>query len=486
MKHTIRQYEMDALMRCDLTSFIGRVFMELHPGCPLMMNWHIALIASKLMAVARGEITRLIINIPPRNLKSICASIAFPAWLLGNHPEKRIICASYAQELALKMAADTRTVMSTAWYQRAFPEMQFSSRTAVHDFVTTLNGSRLAVSTGGGITGRGADILIIDDPLKPDEAPSAKLRTAANNWLGQTARSRLNDKKNGAIVIIMQRLHMDDMVGHVLGTDEPWEVLNLPAIAETDEIHTWFDFLGNRHEHRRLAGEALHPEREPVETLLGLRDTMTEYAFYAQYQQQPVPMGGFLIKADWLHHYRPDDLPIKFDWVIQSWDTASKPTDGADYSVGVTLGMYKQQIFVLDVIRVRADFPTLKNIIIQEKQRHNPHKILIEEAASGTGLIQELKTAGVYQVEGIRPDKDKQSRLIGVTSMLESGNVKLPEAAAWLAEFLRELLSFPSAKHDDQVDALTQGLIYMRERLEEPGIIAFYRMEWERMNGGHG
>lgn len=485
MKHTIRQYEMDALMRCDLTSFIGRVFMELHPGCPLMMNWHIALIASKLMAVARGEITRLIINIPPRNLKSICASIAFPAWLLGNHPEKRIICASYAQELALKMASDTKAVMSTGWYQRAFPDMQFSSRTAVHDFVTTQNGGRLAVSTGGGITGRGADILIIDDPLKPDEAPSEKLRTAANNWLGQTARSRLNDKKNGAIVIIMQRLHMDDMVGHVLGTDEPWDVLNLPAIAETDEIHTWFDFLGNRHEHQRTAGEALHPEREPVETLLGLRDTMTEYAFYAQYQQQPVPMGGFLIKADWLHHYRPDDLPIKFDWVIQSWDTASKPTDGADYSVGVTLGMYRQQIFVLDVIRVRADFPTLKAIIIREKQRHNPHKILIEEAASGTGLIQELKAAGVYQVEGIRPDKDKQFRLLGVTSMLESGRVKLPEAAAWLAEFLRELLSFPSAKHDDQVDAMTQGL-YMRERLEEPGIIAFYRMEVERMNNRQG
>lgn len=482
MKLLIRYYEMDSLLRQDLTSFIGRAFMELHPGSPLAMNWHIPLIADRLMAVARGDVKRLIINIPPRNLKSICASVAFPAWLLGNHPEKRVICASYAQELALKLAADCKAVMSADWYQRAFPGMQFSSRTAVHDFVTTMNGGRLAVSTGGGITGRGADILIIDDPLKPDEAPSEKLRTAANSWLNQTARSRLNDKQNGAIVIIMQRLHMDDMVGHVLSTGEHWDLLSLPAIAETDEVHTWTDALGDVYEVSRKAGEALHPERESVETLLGLRGTMTEYAFFAQYQQQPVPEGGFLIKAHWLHYYPLGDLPTKFDWIVQSWDTASKPTDTADYSVGITFGMCRQQIYILDVKRVKADFPTLKGIIMQEYQRYKPHKLLIEDAGSGIGLIQELKNSGVYVVEGVRPDKDKQSRLLGVTPMLESGKVKLPEQAIWLPEFRRELLSFPSAKHDDQVDALTQGLAYMRERLEEPGIFTFYREEVAKLN----
>lgn len=475
MKPSVRFYEVDSLLRLDLASFIGRAFMELHPGATLAMNWHIPLIADRLMAVARGDIKRLIINIPPRNLKSICASVAFPAWLLGNHPEKRIICASYAQELALKLASDSKAVMSADWYERAFPEMKFSSRTAVHDFVTTMNGGRLAVSTGGGITGRGADILIIDDPLKPDEAPSEKLRTAANSWLDQTARSRLNDKKNGAIVIIMQRLHMDDMVGHVLVTDENWEVLSLPAIAETNETHAWNDAFGGTYEASRIAGEALHPERESVETLMALRNTMTEYAYFAQYQQQPVPEGGFLIKEHWLHYYQKTDLPTKFDWIVQSWDTASKPTDTADYSVGITFGMYRQQIYVLDVVRVKEDFPTLKQTIVREKHRYTPHQILIEEAASGIGLIQELKNAGIYQVIGIKPDKDKQSRLLGVTPMLESGKVKLPEQTIWLAEFRRELLSFPSAKHDDQVDALTQGLSHMRERLEEPGIIGYYR-----------
>lgn len=162
----LSQAEYQACLRRDLMTFIERTFLELHPATPWQGNWHIELIASKLMDVVGGKTKRLVINIPPRSLKSLCASIAFPAWLLGNYPGKQIICASYGQDLANNLAAACRTVMLRPWYQKTFQQMQFSSRTALHDFGTTMNGGRLAVSTGGGITGRGADILIIDDPLK--------------------------------------------------------------------------------------------------------------------------------------------------------------------------------------------------------------------------------------------------------------------------------------------------------------------------------
>jgi hypothetical protein len=224
---------MAALLRLDLSSFICRTFQELNPQNEYLPNWHVDLIASKLTQVARGEITRLIINLPPRSLKSICASVAFPAWVLGRRPSTKIICASYASELAIKLATDCRQVMLSPWYEAAFPKTRLSARTAVHDFTTTARGGRMAVSTGGGITGRGGDLLIIDDPLKPDEALSEVTRKNVKEWFDGTAYTRLDSKRHGAIVIIMQRLHLEDLAGYV-EEKGGWEVINLPAIAEED------------------------------------------------------------------------------------------------------------------------------------------------------------------------------------------------------------------------------------------------------------
>ena len=191
----LTEEEYVALLRHDLSTFIQRCFYYLNASTPYLHNWHIDLIASKLIDVYHGKIRRLIINIPPRNLKSICASVAFPAWLLGHDPAKKIICASYAQDLAEKMARDCRLIMQSDWYQYIFPETHLSSlKSAAYDFETTALGGRMAVSTGGGITGRGGDILIIDDPIKPDEAFSEVARVNGNQWFDGTAYSRLNDK----------------------------------------------------------------------------------------------------------------------------------------------------------------------------------------------------------------------------------------------------------------------------------------------------
>ena len=243
--------EEDAQLRLDFAAFAQRCFRELNPLTPLAMNWHIEVMAAKLTAVYQGKIRRLIINVPPRYLKSLLGSVAFPAWCLGHDPSLQMLCVSYAQDLADKLARDCRRIMMSEWYQRLFPTRLSPTRQAVPEFETTALGCRLATSTGGVLTGRGADIITIDDPLKPEEALSKALRQACNEWFVHTLYSRLNDKRTGALLLIMQRLHEDDLVGHVLGL-EPWEVLSFPAIAEKDEEHRIETIWGPRRFRRRI------------------------------------------------------------------------------------------------------------------------------------------------------------------------------------------------------------------------------------------
>jgi hypothetical protein len=291
-----------AVLRSDLGLFAERCFLELNPQAVFLPNWHIEVIAAKLAAVHAGKIQRLIINLPPRHLKSLLASIAFPAWRLGHDPSAQILCVSYAQDLADKLARDCRSIMMSPWFRRIFPTRLAPHRHAVQEFITTRQGYRLATSTGGVLTGRGADFILVDDPLKPEEALSKARRDATNDWYANTLYSRLNDKRRGAIVIIMQRLHEDDLVGHVLG-QEPWEVVCFPAIAEADEVHEIETVWGPQRFIRRQ-GEALHPARESLATLAHIRRTIGEYNFAGQYQQSPAPLGGGLVKAEWFKRYR--------------------------------------------------------------------------------------------------------------------------------------------------------------------------------------
>jgi predicted phage terminase large subunit-like protein len=476
---TLKPHEMAALLRQDLSSFICRAFQELSPQTEYLHNWHIDLIASKLKDVADGKITRLIINIPPRNLKSICASVAFPAWLLGHYPHHKIICASYASDLAIKLATDCRQVMQAPWYQEVFPNTKLAaSRVSASDFNTTKNGGRMAVSTGGGITGRGADILIIDDPLKPDDAPSDVIRNNVNTWFDGTAYTRLNSKKDGAIIIIMQRLHLDDLVGYAIEKGG-WEVINLPAIAEEYTEHTYETIYGTRTVIRH-PGSPLHGARESLETLAMIKANMSEYQFYSQYQQSPVPMGGGMIKNEWLQRYESHELPESFEMIVQSWDTASKVNNFSDFSVGITLGIKNKKIYVIDIKRARMDFPTLRRAALAAYHQYKPNTILIEDASSGTQLVQDLKEQDIYCVKPVRPEGDKKSRLFAQASIFDSGKVYLPTDAHWVDDFIHELTAFPSAKFDDQVDAMSQALTYIREYLDEPSFLTYMRQQAEK------
>ncbi len=465
MKITLSDYP--ALLRRDLYAFTERCFYELNPTATFLPNWHIEVVASALEACRRGEITRLIINQPPRSLKSHCASVAFVAFLLGHDPTARIICASYGQELANKHALDCRTILASAWYQALFPHTRLSSeRQAVQEFMTTQQGFRLSTSVGGVLTGRGADFIFLDDPLKPDEALSDSQRKAVNDWFDHTLYSRLNDKRTGRIILIMQRLHEDDLVGHVLGV-ERWEVIRFPAIAEQDETHVIETPYGTRRFQRR-AGEALHPEREPLEILNHLREAQGEYNFAGQYQQAPAPLGGGLVKAEWFKTYTAADVPEKFEMIFQSWDTANKPTELSDYSVCTTWGVKEKHVYLLQVFRKRLGYPELKRAVREQAEAFSPKTILIEDKASGTQLIQELVSEGMHAIMKYERTMDKTMRMHSVTSTIENGFAHLPDKAAWLAEYLHELASFPKGKYDDQADSTSQGLDWFKQQCMTP------------------
>jgi predicted phage terminase large subunit-like protein len=421
---------------------------------------HIELMAAALEDCRRGRIKRLIINVPPRHLKSLCASVAFPAYVLGHNPAANIICASNGQDLADKLARDCRRIMNTAWYQTLFPT-RLADRQAVYDFATTERGTRMATSVGGVLTGRGADLIIIDDPLKPDEALSETRRKAVNEWYDGTLLSRLNNKGTDAIVLVMQRLHQDDLVGHVLEQNH-WTVASVPAIAEEEEAHRIKTLWGWR-TFRRSRGDVLDPTRETAETLAQIRATIGEYHFSAQYQQNPTPLGGAIIKTDWLKRYDPSDLPETFTLILQSWDTANKATELNDYSVCTTWGIVEGRFFLLDVYRERLNYPDLRRRVKQLATQYVAHTVLIEDKASGTQLIQDLKEQGMASVIGYTPppNTDKMLRLHAQTPAFENGAVLLPNEATWLATYVNELISFPGSRHDDQIDSTAQALDYL-------------------------
>ncbi len=299
-----RQNLIDAISRVDLYSFAQRIFPIVSPGSPFLPNWHVEAIAHALARVMRGEIKRLIITVPPRSLKSICTSVAFPAFLLGHDPTRRIICVSYSENLARKHANDFRAVMRSPLYKRLFPGTRISAAKDTElEVMTTARGFRYATSVGGTLTGRGGNLLILDDPLNALEAGSERARDTLKQWYANTLLSRLDNKAEDAIVLVTQRLHVDDLVGHLL-EQGGWPELSLPAIAEIEQVVP----LGPERLHYRKVGELLHPEREPRSVLEEFKRSMGSAEFAAQFQQQPVPPGGNLIKWAWFSFY--DKPPI--------------------------------------------------------------------------------------------------------------------------------------------------------------------------------
>ncbi|CAN5261630.1 phage terminase large subunit [soil metagenome] len=456
---------LDALLRTRLAAFIQKTFRTVDPGMAYSHNWHIDLIAEYLEACTRREINRLIINVPPRSLKSISVSVAWPAWLLGKNPSQRILAASYAEGLALKHSVDCRLVIQSEWFRRIFPTVQLTGdQNEKRKFVTTSRGQRFATSVGGTATGEGGSFLIIDDPLNPLQASSKVMRDSANTWFDQTFYSRLDDKENGVIVVVMQRLHAEDLTGHLLAKGG-WEHLCIPAIAETKTV---IDF--GRVTRVREQGELLHASREGHEAIERTKRDMGSYAFAGQYQQRPAPAEGGIFKAGWFTRYaKPQDAYLR---IIQSWDTAIKPDQLNDPSVCTTWGERIDGYDLLQVLVRRLEYPDLKRLVIAQAEAFGANAVLIEDKASGQQLLQDIRRESKLPLIAINPIGDKITRASGVSALVEAGKVALPTNAPWLTDYEAEMLTFPNAAHDDQVDSTSQFLGWMRGQAyaARPGI----------------
>ncbi|PHJ94201.1 hypothetical protein VF09_37135, partial [Nostoc linckia z9] len=356
---------LQAILRQNLGAFTERCFREVSPAQSYRHSWHMDALTYRLNEVIAGRCRRLLITLPPRSLKSLSASIALPAWLLGREPHKRVICVSYANDLTVAHSNSFRAVVNSAWYRQLFPAMRIDAKKDTEtELRTTLGGFRLSTTVGGSLTGRGGSLVVIDDPMKAADAHSEAARRKVNTWFDETVLSRLDDKRNDAIIIVMQRLHVDDLAGHVLQSGG-WTHLDLPAIAEHEvQIQT-----GPLSWHSRKINEVLHPEREPLAVLEALRAGMGSAAFSAQYQQRPVPAGGHMVNGTWFGQWS-GDLPKGTAYkIVQSWDTASKAAEISDYSVCITAAVSKDEIRILDVVRERLEYPALKKRIVAEKQR---------------------------------------------------------------------------------------------------------------------
>lgn len=463
-----------ALCRQSYELFAAAAFAALYPGVTFQPAPYLSLLAARLQELVEGRIQNLIVTLPPRGLKSFLVSIALPAWLLGLTPGRQVMAVSYAQSLADAHGRERLKLMRTDFYRSVFGDVLLRGGSAGR-ISTAKRGGVYATGIDGSATGMGADVLLFDDPQNAQGALSEQVRTSTNRQLEQTFLSRRNDPTTARIVIVMQRLHEEDFVGHALNLPGlNWELVNLPAIAEEDEEHVYRTPAGRR-VFRRRAGESLHPQRFPLDYLEDMRLTLGAARFATQYQQRPAPAGGGLVQDEWFQRYAREDTPASFDEVIQSWDTANKIEEWNDWSVCTTWARLGGAIYLLHVHRERLQFPDLVRAVRRMADRFQADIVLIEDQASGTQLLQVLREEGFGKGRPIKPVGDKQIRMTNQTALIESGRVWIPSDADWVKTYLHELILFPNARHDDQVDSTSQALGYLTSWMESRGLFEVMR-----------
>jgi predicted phage terminase large subunit-like protein len=454
-----------------------RVFCEwawplLEPATPFVPGIHIDLVCHYLERVARGEVRRLLINVPPRHGKSLLSTVMFPAWLWATAPHTRVLAASYGIDLAVRDNRRMRQLVEASAYQRRWGGhvRLVDDQNTKHRYENARGGSRVAVSVGGAATGEGGDVILIDDPQKIEHADSAPARQGAIDWFDHTLATRLNDPKTAAIVIVGQRLHQSDLFGHLLEHGD-WTHLCLPTRYEPTHPYLCAD------DPRTHPGQLLWPNQWPEPEVARLEAGLGSYRTASMLQQLPAPSGGGIFQRGWWRYYDPTAALPRFNRVFQSWDLAFTDTPTADYVVGQVWATHGADCYLLRQTRAQLDFTrTLQAIRDQTRwvktryPRFAHHAILIEQAANAHAVIATLKRE-IRGVIPIKPEGDKINRAHAVTPQIEAGNIHLPGVAnadhtnydhartpAWVQGLIEETAAFPNGKNDDQVDALTQAL----------------------------
>jgi predicted phage terminase large subunit-like protein len=449
----------DAVCRESFGAFVYSAMKVLYPGEALMPNWHIDYLSWSLENwISRSGRRQLIINVPPRSLKSTIASICLPAWLLGHDPTSRIICASYGQDLAAKFGRDTRALMESPLFRRLFPGTRINRKKSTeNEFETTARGFRVATSVGGTLTGKGGTILIIDDPVKANEVNSESARNSANDWMITTALSRLDRLSESAVLVVMQRLHAEDLTGFLQERGN-WKTLALPAVSTKPGRYR----IGENSTYYRRAGEVLQPKRDKRADFDELVRSRGSHLFAAQYQQDPTPAGGNMIKKEWLKRYNPHPPRSAYRHIVLAMDPAGKAGASNDYSAIAVAGVFDKTLHLLEMHRGHWNVMQMQSMLLEMRQRLSAGTIVIEDTATGMGLIQLLRQNPGLNIIGRHPKDDKVTRVSQCQGQFEAGTIQFPQEAPWLAEFERELLGFPYGKNDDQVDALLLALEWFK------------------------
>ena len=454
--------------RQSFMTFVKKVWPHFIEGA------HHKRMAAAFERVARGECKRLIINMPPRHTKSEFASYLLPAWFLGNFPEKKIIQTSHTAELAVGFGRKVRNLVDSDVFSETFPGvgLQADSKAAGR-WNTNHRGDYFAIGVGGAVTGKGADILIIDDPHSEQEAAlaatSPEIYDKVYEWYTSGPRQRL--QPGGSIVIVMTRWSQRDLTGQVLKADaqrggEGWEVIEFPAILPS--------------------GKPLWPSFWSLAELEALREELPNGKWQAQYQQNPVGNESAIIKRDWWKWWEEDNPP-ECEYILQSWDTAFEKNNRADYSAGTTWGVFthhkdnQKYLILLNTYKKRVEFPELKKDVLREYNEYEPDTLIVEKKASGAPLIYDLRAMGI-PVSEYTPSKgqDKFARLNSVSDIIASGKVWVPRTR-WAEELVDEIASFPSGEHDDLVDSTTLALMrfrqggFLRLPADEPDDIVYFK-----------
>jgi predicted phage terminase large subunit-like protein len=456
----------DVVCRRSFAAFAYAAFGVVNPGQKLIPNWHIECICDQLERMASNPGTnRLVLNLPPRTLKSYLVSVCFPAWLLGRDPSSRIICASYAEDLSNKFSRDCRALMESTFYKRLYPKTRLNPKKITEgEFETTRRGFRLATSIGGVLTGRGGDILIIDDPTKANDAGSQVALASADEWFRNTAMSRLDNPAKSLVLVAQQRLHVSDLSGKLI--DKKWPSLVIPAIA-TEPV----DYpIGDGEVYHRPDGQVLQPDRDSAEAIEGIQREVGSHIYAAQYQQNPTPPEGNMIKAAWLGRFQRALDRKKYSRVVLSCDPAGKAGARNDYNAITVIGVHEKSVHLLHASRGHWTIMQMRERILSCAAEFEADLVIIEDTSSGMGLIQLLKEQSKLSVIGRHPKDNKETRMSRHQGRFEAGRVMLPVEATWLAEFENELLAFPHARYDDQVDAL---LLFLDWFAENEGLINF-------------
>jgi predicted phage terminase large subunit-like protein len=469
----------------SLYEFVKQSWHVVEPGIPFVPSWHIQEICEHLESVSAGEITRLLINIPPRHSKSTITSVMWPAWEWLTSPEQKFLCASYSGSLSIRDNLKTRRLIQSPWYQERWGRMfaLAGDQNAKQRFENNKTGYRLATSVGGTATGEGGSRLLLDDPHSAQAAQSDVIRNSDLDWFDMVWSTRLNNPKKDAMVTIMQRLHEKDISGHIIDDIGGWEHICIPAEWDGVKRST---VLGS-YDPRQKVGELICPDRFGDKEIDNLKKLLGQYGVAGQLQQNPSPADGGILKTKYFEMWPADEGLPPFEYILQSYDCAFTEKSTGDPTACTVWAIFthkgERNVMLIDAWDEHLSYPDLRKRAIKDwgteyggitkdspySRARRPDRILVEAKASGQSLIQDLRLAKV-PVIGYNPgNADKISRAHQASPTLELGLIWIPESGknkghfvSWAQGFIKQLEKFPVAEHDDYVDTFSQAIIYLK------------------------